>query len=64
MIQSENDFWSRPEDRESLREHLTSARMLRVVVLPGATHFAHLDRPERGRSRFLAEVLAFLDERD
>lgn len=64
VIQSENDFWSRPEDRESLREHLTGARMLRVVVLPGATHFAHLDRPERGRSRFLEEVLAFLDERD
>jgi pimeloyl-ACP methyl ester carboxylesterase len=63
VIRSENDFWSRPEDRETLREHLTHARAVRVVVIPGATHFVHLDRPERGRSRFLEEVLAFLDER-
>jgi pimeloyl-ACP methyl ester carboxylesterase len=60
VVQSENDFWSRPEDRETLRAHLTSARSARVVVLPGATHFVHLDRPERGRSRFLEEVLSFL----
>lgn len=63
VIQSENDFWSRPEDRETLREHLTSARAVRVVVIPEATHFAHLDPPERGRNRFLEEVLAFLDRR-
>jgi pimeloyl-ACP methyl ester carboxylesterase len=60
VIQSENDFWSRPEDRETLRAHLTSAPSVRVVVLPGATHFAHLDRPERGRSLFLDEVISFL----
>ena len=64
VIQSENDFWSRPEDRETLREHLASARTVRVVVIPEATHFVHLDRPERGRSRFLEEVLAFLSSRD
>jgi pimeloyl-ACP methyl ester carboxylesterase len=60
VIRSENDFWSRPEDRETLRAHLTSARSARVAILPGATHFAHLDRPERGRSLFLEEVLSFL----
>jgi pimeloyl-ACP methyl ester carboxylesterase len=62
VIRSENDFWSRPEDRDLLREHLTRARTVRIVDLPGATHFVHLDRPERGRSRFLEELLAFLDE--
>lgn len=61
VIRSENDFWSRPEDSETLREHLSHARTVRVVVIPEATHFVHLDRPERGRGRFLEEVLAFLN---
>src|SRR5690606_27411563 len=62
VIASERDFWSRPIDRERLMEHLIDAASARLVVLPDATHFAHLDRPERGRDRFLAEVRDFLRE--
>jgi pimeloyl-ACP methyl ester carboxylesterase len=60
VIASENDFWSRPADREALERDLTCAREVRVVVIPGSTHFAHLDRPEHGRKRLLDEVVAFL----
>jgi pimeloyl-ACP methyl ester carboxylesterase len=62
VIASERDFWSRPIDRERLLEHLIDAESARLVVLPDATHFVHLDRPERGRDRFIAAVSTFLRE--
>jgi pimeloyl-ACP methyl ester carboxylesterase len=33
---------------------------VRHVVIPDATHYVHLDRPEAGRSRFVADLLSFL----
>lgn len=62
VIASERDFWSRSIDRKRLMEHLIDAESARLVILPDATHFVHLDRPERGRDRFIDEVLAFLRE--
>ncbi|MEX2315353.1 MAG: hypothetical protein WD628_06505, partial [Thermomicrobiales bacterium] len=62
VIRSERDFWSRPEDLERLVEHLIDAASVRAVTLPGVTHFAHLDRPERGRRQLLDCVLSFLRE--
>ncbi|MFN7977559.1 MAG: alpha/beta fold hydrolase [Vicinamibacterales bacterium] len=59
VVRSEADFWSRPEDLEMLRRHLTHAPA-RFVSIPGATHFVHLDRPEHGRARLLDELRAFL----
>lgn len=55
-------FWSRPEDRRLLQQHLVHAPKVRVVVIPGATHFVHLDRMEKGRRRFLQEITAFLSD--
>lgn len=60
VVRSELDFWSRPEDRERLEEQLVHAPRVRTVVIPDATHYVHLDRPERGRDRFLEAVLEFL----
>ncbi|WP_211857030.1 alpha/beta fold hydrolase [Plastoroseomonas hellenica] len=60
IMRSGNDFWSRPEDVAGLQRELTSARSLRAVTIPGATHYVHLDRPERGRDEFLRDVAAFL----
>lgn len=60
VIASERDFWSRPEDRKMLEEHLVHAEEVKSIVIPDATHFAHLDRPEHGRDRFIHEVLSFL----
>lgn len=60
VLASELDFWSRPEDRDALRRSLTHAARVEVVVIPRATHFVHLDRPERGRSAFLEAVVRFL----
>jgi pimeloyl-ACP methyl ester carboxylesterase len=33
---------------------------VRVVVIPQATRFVHLDRPEHGRSQLLHEVRGFV----
>jgi pimeloyl-ACP methyl ester carboxylesterase len=60
IIASERDFWSRPADRRMLEEHLVHAKEVNSVVIPGATHFVHLDRAEHGRGRFIQEVLSFL----
>jgi pimeloyl-ACP methyl ester carboxylesterase len=60
IIRSGNDFWSRPEDVTKLQEHLVRAAAVRTVTIPNATHYVHLDRADKGRDRFLAEVRAFL----
>lgn len=60
VVFSERDFWSRAEDRDRLQAHLVNAGEVKVVTLPGATHFAHLDRPERGRDALLDALKAFL----
>ena len=61
-IRSGRDFWSRPEDIVVLSRHLVHAPA-RTITIPDATHFVHLDRPERGRARLLEEVLDFLGQR-
>jgi pimeloyl-ACP methyl ester carboxylesterase len=61
VLASERDFWSRPQDRELLQEHLTHAAKVKVVVLKGATHFVHLDRPVHGRQTLVDEVVDFLN---
>ena len=60
IVRSELDFWSRAEDVADLGRHLAHAAGVRTVELGQATHYAHLDRPERGRTQFLDEVLGFL----
>jgi pimeloyl-ACP methyl ester carboxylesterase len=59
VLASERDFWSRPADREKIAHDLVHAPV-KVVVIPNATHFVHLDRPERGRSVLLDEMIRFL----
>lgn len=60
IVRSENDFWSRPQDAETLAAHLNSAKQVKILTLPHATHFVHLDRPERGRATLIDGILAFL----
>jgi len=62
IVRSEADFWSRPEDMTTLAADLTSAARVRAVTIGQATHYVHLDRNERGRNAFLAEVTRFLGE--
>jgi pimeloyl-ACP methyl ester carboxylesterase len=33
---------------------------VKVLIIPGATHFVHLDRPERGRDLLISEIVSFL----
>ncbi|NEQ22143.1 MAG: alpha/beta hydrolase [Microcoleus sp. SIO2G3] len=60
-IRGELDHWSRPEDLRTLEAELVNAPNVRTVTIPEGTHFLLLDRPERGRDRFIAEVLSFTD---
>jgi pimeloyl-ACP methyl ester carboxylesterase len=61
VVRSEFDFWSRPEDPQVLQADLMDASSVRSIELSGATHYAHLDRTDKGRGQFLTEVLEFLD---
>jgi pimeloyl-ACP methyl ester carboxylesterase len=60
IVRSGNDFWSRPADVETLAKHLENAKLVRVLTLPEATHFVHLDRPEKGRAALISGILTFL----
>jgi len=62
VIRGDRDHWSRPEDLEALQAELVNAPRVRAVTIEGGTHYLFLDRPKRGRARFLDEVLALLAE--
>lgn len=62
IVRSGRDFWSRPEDVAALTRDAVRSERVQRLELPDATHMVHLDRPERGRDRMLAEVVAFLAE--
>ena len=60
IIRSENDFWSRPADAETLANHLNNAKRVQLLALPHATHFVHLDRAEKVRASLIDAILTFL----
>lgn len=60
VIRGELDHWSRQADLDALKAELVNSPRVRAVTFPQATHFLFIDRPERGRDRFLKEVLPFL----
>ena len=60
IMRGEHDHWSRAADVDALAAELVNAPQVKTVMIPGGTHFLFLDRPERGRDRFLQEVLMFL----
>jgi pimeloyl-ACP methyl ester carboxylesterase len=62
VLRGELDFWSRPEDLQALEAELTNAPRVEAVTIPGGTHYLFNDRPERGRDRFIQEVLSFIGE--
>lgn len=59
-IAGEKDFWSRPEDMQNLQADLVHAAAVRMVRIPNATHFLHLERPARGRTQLVEEVDSFV----
>ena len=60
VVRGELDFWSRPADMEALATELVNTPVVETVTIPNGTHYLFLDRPERGRDRFLQEVIAFV----
>ena len=64
IIRGDLDFWSRPEDVDALAADLTNARSVEVVRIPDGTHFAFIDRPERGRKAVLDALNRLFSESD
>jgi len=62
IVRSERDFWSRSQDATNFSRDAARARSVRLVTIPDATHFVHLDRPQFGRNLLLQEVESFLDD--
>jgi pimeloyl-ACP methyl ester carboxylesterase len=62
VVRSELDFWSRSEDISQAPELCTSAAAIDTITLPEATHFAHLDRPERGRNQLKDAIIERLTD--
>lgn len=58
-IRGAYDTWSRPEDLKALDEKLVNAPWKKFVTLPGGTHLVFLDRPEKGRTQLINEILTF-----
>jgi pimeloyl-ACP methyl ester carboxylesterase len=63
LVRSDRDFWSRPEDVQAFAHDATHAASVRILTLPNATHFVHLDRAQHGRDRLVDEIVAFLADR-
>ncbi|GAB1576579.1 alpha/beta hydrolase [Bordetella petrii] len=58
VLRSGEDFWSRPVDAQTLLSHLTNAASAELVVIPGVSHYVHL-QPTPDRQKFVDAVLAF-----
>jgi pimeloyl-ACP methyl ester carboxylesterase len=57
LLRSEHDFWSRQADLDAFAADAGRAPSVKAVTLANATHFVHLDRPDRGRDHLLAELV-------
>jgi pimeloyl-ACP methyl ester carboxylesterase len=53
LVRGTADFWSRPEDVQAFAHDAVHARSVRVVEIPGASHFVHLERASAGRAQLL-----------
>ena len=62
VIRGERDFWSRPADIIALEAELVNAPRVETETIANGTHYLFLDRPHRGRDRFIREVVFFLQE--
>jgi pimeloyl-ACP methyl ester carboxylesterase len=57
LVRSEHDFWSRQADLDAFTADAGRSPSVKTATLAGAGHFVHLDRPDRGRDRLLAELV-------
>src|SRR5215470_495071 len=56
LVRGSADFWSRPEDVQAFAHDAVHARSVRVLEIPGGTHFLHLERADSGRGRLLEAI--------
>ena len=60
LLRCAEDFLARQAEIDLLRSHLVSVPKLQDVTVPGASHYAHLDRPNHGRDAVIAALTKFL----
>jgi pimeloyl-ACP methyl ester carboxylesterase len=60
IVRGERDHWSRREDVLALQRELVNAPHVDTLIIPDATHFFFLDRPEHGLHLFMRQLIAFL----
>ncbi|GIL41242.1 alpha/beta hydrolase [Roseiterribacter gracilis] len=60
FARGEDDFWSRPIDALNFSREAAWANSVRVLEIPGGTHFLLNDHPDRGLDLFTTEVLKLL----
>jgi pimeloyl-ACP methyl ester carboxylesterase len=53
LVRGTADFWSRPEDLQAFAHDAVHARSVRIVEIPGGSHFVHLERASAGRAQLL-----------
>jgi hypothetical protein len=60
IIRPDLDFLCRPGDVHALKSDLVNAEEVRIYEPENTTHYLIVDRPERGRTEAIAEILDFL----
>lgn len=63
VVRGQRDHWSRPDDCEALAKELVNAPEVQTLMIPNATHFFFLDRPEHGMRLLMRTLTAFLSSR-
>ncbi len=63
VLRSDLDFWSRPEDLQGIDKDLVNCSRKKVKQIKG-THYVFLDKPERGRSALVDEIIGFIGAAD
>jgi pimeloyl-ACP methyl ester carboxylesterase len=58
-IRGAYDTWSRPEDLTALQEKLVNSPRKQFVTLPEGTHMVLLDKPAKGRTQLINDIVAF-----
>ena len=61
ILRGHLDFWSRPEDLTAIEQDLINSPKKRIKEIRG-THYVFLDKPERGRSELINEIVNFIKE--
>lgn len=61
VLRTDLDFWSRPEDLIAIQRDLVNCKRKQIKEIKG-THYVFLDRPEKGRTGLINEIVNFIKD--